>query len=107
MESVMRMGGRKIVGFAILVEINGEKMLIFSDSVHDGEVTLSQDTYNLESDDKIISSLSYPTGYKVNLRGSNITLRREQRPMGELLLEDSQYQRDAIGRLLDAERDPD
>lgn len=94
METRLEMPGRKVVGFAILVEEDGERMLIYSDSVYAGSVTLIQEQGPImQSDDSVMFNSIRSQSFEVNLLGDNITLRKEYRPMGELLLEDSQYDR--------------
>lgn len=79
---------RRIVGFAVLVqEWDGSRLLIFSDDVDGGTFTMNQETFTLEGDDDVINRSTVDRGYEVHLRGHHIQMRREAKPITELLEE--------------------
>lgn len=68
---------RKITGFAILVEEDGRKMLVMSDTVVEGEFTIINVTETLQSDDGITDVFSKGIGYEVSMRGQSMTFVRQ------------------------------
>jgi len=78
--------GYKALGFALLAEDeDGNRVMIYSSDIDLASFTITVQHTSLESDDRVIERLSKMEGYDLHVEGASLTLKRDIRPIVEIL----------------------